>query len=180
MIGEGGQVNGVEGCGEVDEVEEEEWEDMEGKEKTEEEVEDVGLWQREGRLRWRLKSEKLGMWMRRCERIIAGYCKSSVCGIEGRSTYWKKRLNVYNKITYLSRVTLLLISPSLRRCDVVETLERWERWDSWYTVDNPLVGEWEKWDRMARKEIIDIDLILKETKKWHRINKTMPVNSFFL
>jgi hypothetical protein len=53
-IGEGGHVRGL---GEAEEVEEEEREI----ERKEEEVEEVGLWQREGRLRWRFKSEKLGM-----------------------------------------------------------------------------------------------------------------------
>lgn len=80
IIGEGGQVRGVEEAEEVDEAEDEEEErEMERKEEEEdvvEEVEEVGLWQREGRLRWRFKSEKLGMWRRRrCERIVRWICR---------------------------------------------------------------------------------------------------------
>jgi hypothetical protein len=76
MIGEGGYVSGVEE--EEAEVEEVEAEEEEREiEREEEEVavvvmDEVGLWQREGRLRLRFKSEKLGMCRRRrCERIIA-------------------------------------------------------------------------------------------------------------
>jgi hypothetical protein len=61
MIGEEGQVRGVEEAEEIEEEEEER--EIKRKEEEEEEVvvEEVGLWQREGRLRWRFKSEKLGM-----------------------------------------------------------------------------------------------------------------------
>jgi hypothetical protein len=66
MIGEEGQVRGVEEAEEIEEEEEER--EIKRKEEEEEEevvvvvvvVEEVGLWQREGRLRWRFKSEKLG------------------------------------------------------------------------------------------------------------------------
>jgi hypothetical protein len=65
MIGEEGQVRGVEEAEEIEEEEEER--KIKRKEEEEEEevvvvvvVEEVGLWQREGRLRWRFKSEKLG------------------------------------------------------------------------------------------------------------------------
>jgi hypothetical protein len=74
IMGDGGQVSGwMEGAEEEEKMEEEE-EEEEEREKDkevveEEEVDEVGLWQREGRLRLRFKSEKLGMWRRRCERI---------------------------------------------------------------------------------------------------------------
>jgi hypothetical protein len=65
MIGEEGQVRGAEEAEEIEEEEEER--EIKRKEEEEEEevvvvvvVEEVGLWQREGRLRWRFKSEKLG------------------------------------------------------------------------------------------------------------------------
>jgi hypothetical protein len=68
-MGEGGHVRGwIEGA-EV-EVEEIDVEKQDEEEEEMEEVDEVGLWQRDGRLRLRFKSEKLGMWKRRCERIV--------------------------------------------------------------------------------------------------------------
>jgi hypothetical protein len=79
IMGDGGQVSGwMEEAEKEEEVEEEEEVEVEVEEEREkdkevveeEEVDEVGLWQREGRLRLRFNSEKLGMWRRRCERIV--------------------------------------------------------------------------------------------------------------
>jgi hypothetical protein len=67
-MGEGGHVRGwIEEGAEVEDVEKE---GIGEEEEEMEEVDEVGLWQRDGRLRLRFKSEKLGMWRRRCERIV--------------------------------------------------------------------------------------------------------------